>query len=62
MNVDVEIQNHPIFDDTPKRLAALTIRKSGERHPFVIGTDGYSRFWGIMSECIQAEIARRGDG
>lgn len=61
MNVDVEIQNHPLFDDMPARLARVGARKPGERHPFVIGSDGYSRFWTIVSECIQAEIARRGD-
>jgi metallo-beta-lactamase class B len=61
MNVDVEVQNHPIFDGTPARLARLRARKSGEPHPFVIGTDGYGRFWSVVSECIQAEIARRGD-
>jgi metallo-beta-lactamase class B len=62
MNVDVEIQNHPIFDDTSSRLAKLRARRSGESHPFVIGAEGYTRFWSVVSECIQAEIARRGDG
>ena len=27
MNVDVEIQNHALFDDTPGRLARLQARK-----------------------------------
>jgi len=61
MGVDVEIQNHAIFDDTPGRLAALAARRPGEGHPFVMGTERYVRFWNIVSECIQAEIARRGD-
>jgi metallo-beta-lactamase class B len=56
MGVDVEIQNHPIFDATPDRLAALTVRGPGEPHPFVMGTDRYQRFWGIISECMQADI------
>jgi hypothetical protein len=34
MNVDVEIQNHPLFDDTPARLTKLKTLKAGERHPF----------------------------
>lgn len=57
--VDVEIQNHPIFDDTPARLAALAARRPGDPHPFVIGTDGYQRFWRIVSECMQADIVRK---
>lgn len=57
--VDVEIQNHPIFDNTPARLAALAARRPGEPHPFVMGTDGYRRFWGIVSECMQADIIRK---
>jgi metallo-beta-lactamase class B len=61
MKVDVEIQNHPIFDQTPDRLAKLRARKAGEAHPFITGTDRYVKFWSIVSECIQAEIARRGD-
>lgn len=60
MKVDVEVQNHPIFDTTPERLARLQARKAGEPHPFIMGTDRYVKFWTIVSECIQAEIARRG--
>ncbi|MGD8809326.1 MAG: MBL fold metallo-hydrolase [Gammaproteobacteria bacterium] len=60
MDVDVEIQNHPIFDDTPRRLAALAARRPGEPHPFVMGTDPYQRFWNIVSECMQADIIRKG--
>jgi metallo-beta-lactamase class B len=59
MRVDVEIQNHPIFDDTPTRLAALAARSPGEPNPFVMGTDRYQRFWGIVSECMQADIIRK---
>ena len=60
MQVDVEIQNHPIFDDTPRRLAALAARRPGEPHPFVMGADPYQRFWNIISECMQADILRKG--
>jgi metallo-beta-lactamase class B len=58
-NVDVEIQNHPIFDDTPARLAALAARALGEAHPFVMGADRYQRFWRVVSECMQADIVRK---
>ena len=59
MHVDVEIQNHPIFDETPARIAALATRAPGATHPFVMGSERYVRFWSVISECMQAEIARR---
>lgn len=57
--VDVEIQNHPIFDDTPARLAALAARTPGDPHPFVMGAERYQRFWGVVSECMQADMVRK---
>ena len=59
MKVDVEIQNHAIFDDTPDRLAKLKARKPGEPNPFIISADKYTKLWNIAAECIRAEIARR---
>src|SRR5688572_16552687 len=59
MNVDVELQNHPIFDGMPDRLAKLKSAKASDPNPFVIGNDRYLKMWNIVSECIQAEIARR---
>lgn len=59
MGVDVEIQNHPLFDNTPERIAALVTRSANGAHPFVMGTSNYVRFWSIISECMQADILRR---
>ena len=59
MKVDVEVQNHAIFDGMPDKLAALASRKPGAPHPFVVDTARYVKFWSIISECMQAEIARR---
>jgi hypothetical protein len=59
MKVEVELQNHAIFDGTPERLAKLKSMKAGDPNPFLVGTDRYAKFWNIVSECIQAEIARR---
>jgi metallo-beta-lactamase class B len=59
MNVEVELQNHPIFDGTPERLARIKSAKPGDPNPFVVGNDRYLKMWNIVSECIQAEIARR---
>ena len=57
--VDVEIQNHALFDSTPERAARLKARKAGEPNPFLMTTDRYVKLWDIASECIQAEIAKR---
>jgi metallo-beta-lactamase class B len=59
MKVDVEVQNHAIFDGMPDKLAALKARKPGAPHPFIVDTDRYVKFWTIISECMQAEVARR---
>ena len=59
MKVDVEIQNHALFDDTPGRLAKLSARRAGEPNPFLMTTDKYEKFWNVVSECIRAEAARR---
>jgi len=59
MKVEVEIQNHPIFDAMPEKLSKLKTMKPGDPNPFIIGTDRYLKMWNIVSECIQAEIARR---
>jgi hypothetical protein len=60
MGVDVEVQNHPLFDHTPARLAALAARGAGAPHPFVMDNDAYLRFWKVVSECMQAQIVERG--
>jgi metallo-beta-lactamase class B len=59
MNVEVEVQNHPIFDAMPERLSKLRAARPGDPNPFVIGNARYLRMWNIVSECIQAEVARR---
>jgi metallo-beta-lactamase class B len=61
LGVDVEIQNHPLYDGFEAKLARLATRKPGDAHPFVVGTDGYQRFLAVMSTCAQAEIERRKD-
>ena len=59
MKVEVEVQNHPIFDGMPDKLAKLKTMKAKDPSPFVVGTDRYLKMWNIVSECMQAEIARR---
>lgn len=59
MKVDVEVQNHALFDETPARLQKLKTRKAGEPHPFLMPTEKYVNLWNLVSECIRSEITRR---
>jgi len=59
LGVDVEIQNHPLYDGFPQKLERLAARRAGAAHPFVVGTDAYQRFLTVMRECANAQLARR---
>ena len=60
MNVDVEIQNHPLYDGFEGRLLRLKQRTAGQPHPFVVGREAYQRFLQVMSGCTSVQLARRG--
>ena len=62
MGVDVEIQNHPIFDGMLEKLDQLRTREAGAPHPFVVGEAAYQDFLGVISACTEVELARRGAG
>ncbi len=59
MNVDVEIQNHPLYDGLDMKLQRLKNRRGGQPHPFVVGPLAYQRFLTVMAECTRAQIERR---
>jgi metallo-beta-lactamase class B len=59
LGVDVEIQNHPLYDGFPAKIERLAARRAGDAHPFVVGTGAYQRFVTVMSECANAQLARR---
>jgi metallo-beta-lactamase class B len=59
LGVDVEIQNHPLYDGFAPKLERLAARRDGDPHPFVVGTDAYQRFLTVMSECANAQLAGR---
>jgi metallo-beta-lactamase class B len=59
LKVDVELENHPLMDDTFVKLAKLRARRPGDPNPFIVGADSYGRFLDVMSECMKAHIARR---
>jgi metallo-beta-lactamase class B len=59
MNVDVEIQNHPLYDGFVARLQRLKQRAPGQPHPFVVGREAYQRFLNVMSGCTSVQLSRR---
>ena len=61
MKVDVEIQNHPLYDGMPEKLAALKDRKPGSPNPFVVGSSSYEKFLDVQSECMEAALGRRAE-
>lgn len=59
LNVDVEIQNHPMYDGFAGKLQRLARRTPAEPNPFVVGREGYQRFLDVMSGCTEVQLARR---
>ena len=58
--VDVELQNHPIYDDMWAKVSGIgTRQQNGGVNPLVVGKDSYQTFMLVMSECLKAEMARR---
>ena len=58
LNVDVELENHPIMDGTFEKLAALQNRKPGQPNPFMPGEASFRKFIEVMLECTKAQIIR----
>jgi metallo-beta-lactamase class B len=59
MNVEVEIQNHPMYDGFVSKLQRLKERKPNQPNPFVVGREEYQRFLEVMSGCTDVQLARR---
>jgi len=59
LGVDVEIQNHPLYDGFGAKLERLAKRGRGDAHPFVVGQDAYQRFLTVMGACGEAQLAGR---
>ena len=57
--VDVELQNHPLYDGVLDKLEKTRARKKGGQNPFVVGQANYQKFLDVMSACMDAQIARR---
>lgn len=51
---DAVISNHTIYDESKTKIPALARRKTGDPHPYVIGTDAVRRYLTVAEECAKA--------
>jgi hypothetical protein len=58
-DVEVEFENHIMFDGTFEKMQALVTRRTGAPNPFVVGENGYQGFLRVARECAQATLADR---
>lgn len=59
MTVDVELQNHPLYDNIAAKVAGVRGGRRGGNNPFIVGTDSYQRFLAVQGACARAQLARR---
>src|ERR1700680_1496126 len=57
--VDVELQNHSLYDNIQDKLAKVKERKKGDPNPFVVGQANYQKLMDVMADCTQVNIDRR---
>jgi metallo-beta-lactamase class B len=55
---DVFLSNHPSWDGSVAKMAALAKRGPGDPHPYVIGAASLQRYLTIASECAKAGLLR----
>jgi len=58
-HVDVELENHPIFDNFAIKIDQLASRKIGAPNPLVVGEKAYDDFLAVNQECAAANLAAR---
>jgi len=51
---DVVLSNHPQYDGSTTKLAALAGRRAGDPHPFVVGAASVRRYLTVAAECARA--------
>ena len=53
-NADVFLSNHPSWDGSDAKMAALQKRAPGAPHPYVIGASSIQHYFTIAAECAKA--------
>jgi metallo-beta-lactamase class B len=56
-NVDVQMANHPNFDNALIKIAALKTRTAGRPNPFVVGGEVQQRIFDVQQDCALAQRA-----
>jgi metallo-beta-lactamase class B len=59
-NADVLLSNHTAFDGSKAKLPAMARRRTGDPHPYVIGSQAVARYLTVAEECALAGRARVG--
>jgi len=54
---DALISNHTNLDGSKTKIPALALRKPGDPHPYVIGTDAVAGYMTVAGECAKAVLA-----
>ena len=54
---DALISNHTNLDGSKTKIPALALRKPGDPHPYVIGTQAVQGYLTVASECAKAVLA-----
>ena len=58
LNADVLLSNHPSYDGSSTKLPAMSRRKPGDPHPYVIGNESVQRYLTVAEECAKASLLR----
>jgi metallo-beta-lactamase class B len=54
---DVLVSNHTAYDGSKQKIPALSTRKQGDTHPYVVGTEAIKRYLTVVKECAAAAQA-----
>jgi metallo-beta-lactamase class B len=55
---DVVLANHPYFNKTHDKIAALPGRRPNQPHPFVVGGEAVKRLQQMVGECATVQLLR----
>jgi metallo-beta-lactamase class B len=57
---DTMIANHQGEDGAVEKIEFIRTRHPNDPNPFVLGKDGYKRYFEVQEECAKADLARNG--
>ncbi|HEX3927378.1 MAG TPA: MBL fold metallo-hydrolase [Gemmatimonadales bacterium] len=58
LHVDAELSSYPFVDNALARMDTLRRAHPGDANPFVIGTDGFQRYAGVLGECAWVSLLK----